>query len=83
MVQSWLRLRLYASPDRSAPGSSRESAHGRGPSIEGPFLRRVSPLHPEGLRGGYSTYHAPLVGLSIGKLSFYVSSGGGQGAYAK
>ncbi len=176
MVQSWLRLRLYASPDRSAPGSSRESAHGRGPSIEkpcsgraeyslwpdfsprrlsmgdsrqerspltgsghdlspplgvvetmgvapegaqliasglstevaetilqsrapsirklyapgaetasliqltacwdsagalaGPFLRRVSPLHPEGLRGGYSTYHAPLGGLSIGKLSF-------------
>ncbi len=146
------------SPDRSAPGSSRESAHGRGPSIEkpcsgraeyssltrflsstalhggfpsggisshwqrawpftptrscgnygcgsrggmgetmgvavpgaetasliqltacwdsagvlaGPFLRRVSPLHPEGLRGGYSTYHAPLGGLSVGKTLFY------------
>ncbi len=52
-------------------------------ALAGPFLRRVSPLHPEGLRGGYSTYHAPLGGLSIGKLSFYVSSGGGQGAYAK
>ncbi len=36
MVQSWLRLRLYAFPDRSAPGSSRESAHGRGPSIGKP-----------------------------------------------
>ncbi len=36
-----------------------------------PFLRRVSPLHPEGLRGGYSTYHAPLGGLSVGKTLFY------------
>ncbi len=52
--------------------------------LAGPFLRRVSPLHPEGLRGGYSTYHAPLGGLSVGKtLYLYVSSGGGQGAYAK
>ncbi len=41
MVQSWLRLRLYASPDRSAPGSSRESAHGRGPSIEKPCSGRA------------------------------------------
>ncbi len=39
-------------------------------ALAGPFLRRVSPLHPEGLRGGYSTYHASLGGLSIGKLSF-------------
>ncbi len=52
--------------------------------LAGPFLRRVSPLHPEGLRGGYSTYHAPLGGLLVGKtLYLYVSSGGGQGAYAK
>ncbi len=52
--------------------------------LAGPFLRRVSPLHPEGLCGGYSTYHAPLGGLSVDKtLYLYVSSGGGQGAYAK
>ncbi|KAI2664009.1 Transposon Ty3-G Gag-Pol polyprotein [Labeo rohita] len=39
MVQTWPRLRLYAFPDRSAPGSSRESAPGRGvPSSSSPVL---------------------------------------------
>ncbi|KAI2646865.1 ORF V: Enzymatic polyprotein [Labeo rohita] len=40
MVQTWPRLRLYAfPPDRSAPGSSRESAPGRGvPSSSSPVL---------------------------------------------
>ncbi len=27
--------------------------------LAGPFLRRVSPLHPEGLRGGYSDLPRP------------------------
>ncbi|KAI2655577.1 Transposon Ty3-G Gag-Pol polyprotein [Labeo rohita] len=70
MVQTWPRLRLYAfPPDRSAPGSSRESAPGRGvpppssPILAGPSMVLGPDFSPRRLSTGDSRQEgSPLTG---------------------
>ncbi|KAI2651174.1 enzymatic polyprotein [Labeo rohita] len=70
MVQTWPRLRLYAfPPDRSAPGSSEESAPGRGqsyfssPVLAGPSLVLGPDFPPRRLSMGDSHQEgSPLSG---------------------
>ncbi len=70
MVHTWLRLRLYAfAPDQSAPGSSRESAPGRGlsiassPVLAGPSMVLGPDFSPRRLSMGDSRQEgSPLTG---------------------
>ncbi|KAI2645466.1 Transposon Ty3-G Gag-Pol polyprotein [Labeo rohita] len=73
MVQTWPRLRLYAfPPDRSAPGSSRESAPGRGvpssssPVLAGPSMVLGPDFSPRRLSLGDSRQErSPLTGRGL------------------
>ncbi len=74
MVQTWPRLHLYAfSPDRSAPGSSRESAPEWGPAVAsspvlaGPSMVLEPDFSPRRLSMGDSCLEgSPLTGGGYG-----------------